>query len=582
LGDLFPDNTWALFDRSPNRVGISLNLSGQGLQVDSNLFDPRTLLLGDVSANTRWNRNASHKLQITATQLGLQSGSMRANFSGKWTQGELASPGVVDISGTLNGVDPTKLHQYVTTEVDAETRKWLRRAILNGTLNQLGMTLQGDLSKFPFNEPGSEADVFRLEAQLDRVTIDYDYVEPHQPQWPAVTLLSGNLQFDKLGLTIKSDQAQVIGMHGRPIQISGLEVYAPDLDLNPNVSVRLNSTGLAQDYLAMLNRTPIQHDLGKQLETLEVNGQASMPLSVDFDLERQRVVLINGQFKLSDVAIALKKEGVPIEKINGVFEFNDEVVIVKEIRGEALGGPVTLSGEWGPKLRQLALKGELTSIASEKHQKLSALLAVTGRTSYQADIKGTAAGGIDLEVRSSLEGLTIKLPPPLGKSAAQKRPLSVRFQSFQQGKVDKTALTFSMGNMLNGRFEHIPNGRGPSYFSRGAIVMGGPAVMPPSGLAVNLGFDRVNWDDWKSLTEQFTSHSVPNAASAAPAMFPPLQQLRLRSPEFIFAELSLHDLDLSLNKTTAQKWSARLESRETQGVASWTTGARGLVGPVVA
>jgi uncharacterized protein YhdP len=243
---------------------------------------------------------------------------------------------------------------------------------------------------------------------------------------------------------------------------------------------------------------------------------------------------------------------------------------------------VTLSGEWGPKLRQLALKGELTSIASEKHQKLSALLAVTGRTSYQADIKGTAAGGIDLEVRSSLEGLTIKLPPPLGKSAAQKRPLSVRFQSFQQGKVDKTALTFSMGNMLNGRFEHIPNGRGPSYFSRGAIVMGGPAVMPPSGLAVNLGFDRVNWDDWKSLTEQFTSHSVPNAASAAPAMFPPLQQLRLRSPEFIFAELSLHDLDLSLNKTTAQKWSARLESRETQGVASWTTGARGLVGPVVA
>jgi uncharacterized protein YhdP len=65
-------------------------------------------------------------------------------------------------------------------------------------------------------------------------------------------------------------------------------------------------------------------------------------------------------------------------------------------------------------------------------------------------------------------------------------------------------------------------------------------------------------------------------------MFPPLQQLRLRSPEFIFAELSLHDLDLSLNKTTAQKWSARLESRETQGVASWTTGARGLVGPVVA
>jgi uncharacterized protein YhdP len=99
---------------------------------------------------------------------------------------------------------------------------------------------------------------------------------------------------------------------------------------------------------------------------------------------------------------------------------------------------------------------------------------------------------------------------------------------------------------------------------------------------VNLGFDRVNWADWKSLTDQLTSPSGLHAASATPALFPPLQQLRVRSPEFIFAELSLHDLDLMLSKTTSQKWSARLESKETQGVASWTTGARGLVGPVVA
>jgi uncharacterized protein YhdP len=122
------------------------------------------------------------------------------------------------------------------------------------------------------------------------------------------------LQLDKLGLTIKSDQAQVTGMPGRPIQISGLEVHAPDLNLNPNVYVRLNSTGLVQDYLAMLNRTPIEHDLGKQATTLEAKGQASMPLSVDFDFHQQRVKLINGQFKFSDATIALNKDGVPVEK----------------------------------------------------------------------------------------------------------------------------------------------------------------------------------------------------------------------------------------------------------------------------
>jgi len=582
LGDLFPENEWLLFDRSPNRVGASLTLSGQGLQLESSYFDPRTLLIGDVSANTQWNRNANHKLQVTATQLDLKSESVDAKLRGKWTQGLASSPGVVDITGTFDTVDPAMLHQYVTTEVSTESREWMRRAVRGGALKELDLTLQGDLSHFPFNEPGKEAGIFRIEGQIEQVTIDYDYVEPDQPQWPAVTVVNGDLLMNKLGLTIKSDQAQVMGMHGRPLQISGLEVQAPDLDLNPNVSIRLNSYGLAQDYLAVLNRTPIQHDLGKQIDTLEVKGQASMPLSVDFDLEQERVVLLNGQFKLSDASVALSKDGIPIEKINGVFDFNDDVVIVKDLRGVALGGPVSLSGEWGPKLRHFEVKGELTTIASEKHQKLSALLAVTGRTSYQADIKGTPTGGLDLDLRSSLEGLTIKLPSPLGKSAGQKRPLTVRWQSVNKGKTNGSDLTFTLGNVLNGRFEHVPNGRGLPYFSRGAIVMGGPAVLPASGLTVNLGFDRVNWDDWKSLTDQLTALPAQNANASTSAMFPPLQQLRVRSPEFIFAELNLHELDLMLSRTSAQKWAARLESRETQGVASWTTSPRGLVGPVVA
>jgi uncharacterized protein (TIGR02099 family) len=582
LGDLFPEKEWLLFDRSPNRLGTSLTLSAQGLRLESSLFEPRALSIGDVSANTQWNRNTAQNLQVTATELGVKSDTMQAEFRGKWTQGQASSPGVVDITGTIDSIDPKNLYQYVTTQVSVESREWLRRALRSGTLKQLDLTLQGDLSHFPFNEPRKDRGVFRLEGQIDQVMIDYDYVDPNQPQWPAITIESGSLLFNNLGLTIKSDQAHVIGMHARPIQISELQVQAPDLDLNPNLSIRLHSVGLAQDFLSVLNRTPIQHDLGKQVETLEVRGQASMPLSVDFDLEQQRVVLIHGQFQLSDVSVALEKEGVPVEKINGVFEFNNEVVIVKEMRGQALGGPVSLTGEWGPKVRELKLAGELTTVALEKHQKLSALLAVSGKTTYQADIKGAPSGNIDLEVRSSLEGLTIKLPPPLGKVAGQKRPLTVRLQTLNHGKTNRTALTLSLGNLLNARFERVPNAREPTYFSRGAIVMGGPAVLPAAGLTANLRFDRVNWNDWQSLTDQFTAPNQRNAGASSPEFFPRLQQLRVRSPEFIFADLTLSDLNLMLSRKSSQTWSAQLQSNETQGVATWTQGPRAIVGPVVA
>ena len=582
LGDLFPEKKWLIFDRSPNRVGAALSVTSQGLQVDSHLFAPRELVVGDITANTQWNRNDQQQLQLTATRLGILSKSLSAELRGTWVQGPQASPGVVNITGTLQKADPTKLYQYVSTEVSAESREWLRRAIRGGELTQLALTLQGELSQFPFNVPGKDAGIFRLEGQINDLLMDYDFVAPNQPQWPAVTVERGAVVLDKFGLTVKSDQAQVTGMHGRPVQITGLNIHAPDLDLNPNISIRLQSDGLAQDYLAILNRTPVAHDLGVEVETMEIKGQASIPLTVDFDLEEQRAVMVNGQLKLKDVSVALAKEGVPVEKINGVIDFTDEVLIIKDLRGEALGGPVILAGEWGPDKHSLTVQGELTTIASEKHQKLSALLAVTGRTSYEADIKGAEAGGIVLEVRSSLEGLTIKLPPPLGKPAAQKRPLTVRLQTTNDGKVQRTALTFTLANMLNGRFERVPNGRGQAYFSRGAVVMGGPAVLPASGLSVNLGFERVNWDDWKSLTDQLTAPAQKQATSSAPPLFPELLQLRVRSPEFIFAELTLHQLDLMLSKTSAQKWAARLESNETQGVASWAAGPKGLIGPVVA
>lgn len=582
LGDLFPEKKWLLFDRSPNRLGASLSLSAHNLQLDSSLFEPRTLLIGDVTADTQWNRNDSQSLQMKATRIGVESDALSAELRGTWTQGLLGSLGVANITGTLLKADSTQLYQYVTTEVSKESREWLRRAIRGGELSQISLTLQGDLSQFPFNVPGKEEGVFLLDGQFKDLLIDYDFVELDQPQWPAIKVEQGTLLLDKLGLTVKSDQAFVTGMYGRSIRLNGLNINAADLESNPNVSIRLNSEGLAQDYLAVLKRSPIGIDLGVEVETMEVKGQASMPLSVDFDLVEQRAVMVNGQFKLTDASVALAKESMPIEKINGAVDFTDEVLIIKDLRGEFLGGAVELVGEWGPTKRSLALQGDLSTLAIEKHHKLSALLDVTGRTSYMADIRGNESGGFELELKSSLEGLAIKLPAPLGKAAAQKRPLSVRLQSTKDGKNQRTALTFTLANMLNGRFEHVPNSRGQAYFSRGAVVMGGAAVLPASGLSVNLGFDRVNWDDWKSLTDQLTASSQQQKSDLTPPIFPELRQLRVRSPEFIFAELTLHQLDLMLTKNAAQKWAARLESLETQGEASWTTSSRGLVGPVVA
>ena len=581
LGDLFPENKMLVFDRSPNRVGLSLEASGRDLHIETSLFEPRALALGTLSVMTQWNRGEDQQLRLNLTQLSLQSDDLTADLQGKWSQSEGNALGVVDLTGVVNNLDSTKLHHYASTAFSAESREWMRRAFLRGTFNQIDLKLQGNLSQFPFNK-ADQTGVFKLSAQYSDMLIDYDYVEPNQPQWPAVAIEKGTLLLDRLALSVKSDQASISVVNSEPLRISELELFAPDLWLNPHLSIRARGRSAAANYLAALRRTPIAHEMGDTLGDLHVKGEATLGLFVDFDIDQQRAAAVKGEFNLFDGSVALTKDGLPVEKINGSVQFTEDHLTVKQLQGEMLGGPVSLSGEWGAIARNLSLRGEMTSLATEKYQGFSKLLAVSGRTAYQAEMKGTQSDGIEAQLTSTLEGLTIKLPAPLGKPAAQRRPLTVRFLSSKADKTAKQSLTFSLGNILNGQFEHVPGARSQTHFSRGAVVMGGPATLPAAGLSVNLGFGQVNWSDWKSLTDQWTATAAQPTTNAKPGLFPPIQQLRVRSPEFIFAELALHDLELMISRTAAQKWAARLESKETQGVASWAVGSKGLVGPVVA
>ncbi|MDO9025336.1 AsmA-like C-terminal region-containing protein [Zwartia sp.] len=580
LGDLFAKDKWLVFDRSPNRVGLALDVSGQALQVETSLFEPSQLPLGEMAIKTQWNRGSDEKLRLNVTQFNVQSDALTAKLQGTWTQDE-AALGVVDFTGSVNNLAATKLHHYASTAFSAESREWMRRAFVHGTFDLIDLKLKGDLSNFPFNK-ADQSGVFSLSAQYSDMLIDYDYVEPNKPQWPAVQIDKGTLLLDKLALSVKSDQATVSGVKGQQVRISELELIAPDLWLNPNLLIRANSRGFAPDYLAVLSHTPIAHEMSATLESLHLKGEATMLLSVDFDMDKHLATSVKGEINVSDMSIALSKEGLPVEKLNGVIQFTEDQVMVKQMQGEMLGGPLLLKGEWGPHVRNLTLEGALTSAASEKYQSFSKLLAVTGRTTYQAEMKGREDGGFDAQLNSTLEGLTLKLPAPLGKTAGQRRPLSVRFLKTNGAKDQRQSLTFSYGNLLNGQFEHVPGARSQTHFSRGSVVMGGPAVLPAAGLSVNLGFGAINWSDWKTLTDQWTAAPNNQTKDSTPGIFPPLQQLRVRSPEFIFAELALHELELMVSRTSPQRWAARLESRETQGVANWSTGPRGLSGPVVA
>jgi uncharacterized protein YhdP len=105
--------------------------------------------------------------------------------------------------------------------------------------------------------------------------------------------------------------------------------------------------------------------------------------------------------------------------------------------------------------------------------------------------------------------------------------------------------------------------------------------LPPSGLALDLKLDKVDFDDWSALFEQVTQE--PNRTPKAESkIFPSLATARLRSTQLILSELTFTDLDVTATQDVANQWSARIMSKETAGSASWRAAAGGLDGRIQA
>jgi uncharacterized protein YhdP len=113
------------------------------------------------------------------------------------------------------------------------------------------------------------------------------------------------------------------------------------------------------------------------------------------------------------------------------------------------------------------------------------------------------------------------------------------------------------------------------------VTTGEAVQLPPSGLALDIRLDKVDFTDWSTLFEQVTQE--PKRTSKPEAkVFPSVATARLRSPQLIVSELTFTDLDVTATQSAANDWSARIASKETAGSATWRAAAGALDGRIQA
>ena len=580
LADLLPDARWPLLARSANQQGLAFSATSSELKIDSDLFDPSELNLGDVTARAKIFKTSTGELSIDSAQLDLKSSELAAQLQGSWVSDRATKLGRIDLTGLVSKAPVNKLHQYLTTMAPSDVRTFLRRGLTQGELIQTSVTLKGDLEHFPFDQAG-DTGVLRFDGQYRGMSVIYDPSGPGEPNWPQLTQAQGKVVVDQFSLNLQAERAALIDISGARLEVGNLKLTIADLMSQPMMKLDAVLDGQAKDYLTVLRQAPLPSAIKPALEGLEAVGAATVPLAIQLKLDTDEAPRFQGRVNLSGAAVRLGREAPSLENIRGVIEFSDQAVRTDNLNIQFLGGESRVQGGWTSEAFNLQAEGLLTIAALTEFAGAKALLPLSGQSRYKLQLAPTRDKGFEAVLNATLEGLAVNLPAPLGKTAQERLPLTVRWAATPVKNDFRHTLSFSAGQLINGRFERAAAARPAPFFSRAGIAMGAPAQLPANGVALDLTLDKIDFEDWSALFEQVTNEPKRTSAESM-RVFPRLNNARLRSPHFVWSDLSFTELDVSLTQNALDEWSSQITSKETDGVATWRAPAGALDGRVTA
>jgi uncharacterized protein (TIGR02099 family) len=386
-------------------------------------------------------------------------------------------PGVIDLSAHLTRADGTAVYRYLPKKIGDRTVNWTRDAVVSGYSDNVFLTLQGDLTKFPFDQGGGR---FVVDAQIRDAVIDY------VPGWPRIEGIQARMVFKDKMMEVTSNQARIYG-----VLLSAVKAVIPDLlHHDEELHIDGHANGPFRDFILFANTSPVGNRLRGLTAALEGGGPTQLALQLQVPLHHSHDTTLTG--KLSFQGNTINLSGLPrLDQVRGDIDFTHENLTAKNMSAQFLGGPLRVDTATTNGQVRILAQGRATA---------DGLIAWLG-TAWDKRLSGQTVwrGQIDLEtagervrIESDLVGLASSLPAPLAKPAAQALPLWFTSQPQMGGKQHEVRLGKTVGAVWRSTPE--------ADFSRGEIRFGGHAVMPgESGLRLAGSGSGLDISGWMAL-----------------------------------------------------------------------------------
>jgi uncharacterized protein (TIGR02099 family) len=578
------------------------------------MFEQPVIPLTSLQADTRWSLQGE-RIEAWVENLRMANADAAGTGRVRWVTADPARstsksrfPGVIELDVLLSRADATQVHRYMPLSVSAEARRYVREAVRGGSSDKVEFKVRGDLWDLPFHEPRASGE-FRITAALK--ALDFAYLPTYlqsagEPAWPELRGISGQLVMDKASLRLGRLSG---GVDGLPqIRLSEGEVAVPDLMLGPVLEAAARVSGPGSEVLGFVQRSPVDALLSGVLSKATVTGQAGVQFKLSLPLQKIEAFTLAGAVQLPGNDLRITPDSPLIERASGAVAFTEQGFRLQGARARLYGGDAALEGGLAPATdgrspSRIEFRSQGTASAEGLRDGglgvVSRLFAnASGSAAYSARL-GFRGGVPEIGVTTSLQGMAINLPAPLGKRAEDSLPL--RYDNTvtavavagdgEVARTDRLAVevgpaTQPLLSLVYERDLAEPEPRVLRGSLGVGLLPGESAPVPPQGVLANLRFSAVNVDAWEKVFNSISGvgvrDSAPAPATAGGAGLAYLPTvLAVRAGQVVVDGRTFNDVVLGGSREGAL-WRANIDADELNGYVEYRQASEGSAGSVYA
>ena len=365
---------------------------------------------------------ASDRLGLRGADILVRKDGMQAagNFALARRIGDSHSQVIVD--GRVNQVDVDIARGYVPLTLSPDLRKWLLDSVRSGELTGTRMVYQGRTTiadDLPWRR-------FEMSSRFADATVAY------HPDWPMATNADGELAVTSRRTRMRG-QAEAFGVQLPDLAVSVRHEADRRARTVNAAAVELSCETTVSRLVDFARATPIRDALPFLSDTWSGDGQVSISATLNIPLGDRPLNPgdVSADFEFHDANLDLADIGLAFADINERLHFEYPANLTSTaLKASLFREPVTIAIASDADSVQFKLTGSATPKDAYRLMDIEDPKIAEGRFRYDAlfTVFPNVDRAMELQVTSDLEGLTVRLPPPLAKPADDPRTMTAAMQ----------------------------------------------------------------------------------------------------------------------------------------------------------